>query len=206
MLLSRAYLRRASREGKGRHSEVAFRSAEKDILIILFKYQQKEGFERFRSPFGSRSYSISGAMSAQATAVISRFSKRNVYMAEKAKKNLGKKKLQTYPVCDEVWQVMQEEEREVIRQARTYKEEIDWLLEAERLAVAALLEHHAKERKALIEAHRYSRKQSHAKIRKARRRLERSRKRKKVGRVPGIKRHPKVGGGMLMKKPARQAK
>ena len=206
MLLSRAYLRRASREGKGRHSEVAFRSAEKDILIILFKYQQKEGFERFRSPFGSRSYSISGAMSAEATAVISSFSRKCERHCAKAKKNLGKRKLQTYPVRDDLWEVMREDERDVIRQARTYKEEIDWLLEAERLAVASLLEHHAKERKALVEAHRYCRIQSHAKIRKARHRLVRSRKRNKVGRVPGITRHPKVGGGNLMKKPARQAK
>ena len=141
---------------------------------------------------------------AEATQVLSRFHSRQLRLAARAKKNLGKKKFQHYPVRAELWQVMKEKEREVILQARTYRDEIDWLLQAEKLAVAALVEHHEKERKDLIEAWRFSRKQSIQIMTNTRKRLQRTRKRKKVGRFPGIKQHRKVGGGNLMKKPARQ--
>ena len=139
---------------------------------------------------------------AEARKVVARFSRRQQTLAAKTKKNLGKEKYQHYPVRDELWQLMKEKEREVILQARAYKDEIDWLLQAETLAVAALVEHHEKERENLIEALRFSRLQCITVMNKAGKRY--NYKPKKVARVAGIKQHREVGGGNLMKKPARQ--
>ena len=142
----------------------------------------------------------------EATRVLSRFNSRQRRLGAKAKKNLGQKNVKNYPVRDELWKLMNENEREVVLQARAYKDEIDWLLQAEKLAVAALIEHHEKERKDLVEAWRFSTKQRKKVMKLAWMRLDATRKRKKLGRIAGIRQHRKVGGGNLMKKPARQPK
>ena len=141
----------------------------------------------------------------EATVAFSRFHKRQRRMAAKAKKSKGPKNFKNYPVRDELWQLMNEKEREVVEQTRAYKDEIDFLLHAEQLAVAALIEHHEKERKDLIEAWRISTNERMKVMNRAWMRLDAARKRKKLARIAGIKKHRKRGGGNLMKKPARQA-
>ena len=142
-----------------------------------------------------------------ATKVLNRFNSRHRRLDAKAKTNLGQKNVKNYPVQDQLWEHMKENEREVVLQPRAYKDEIDWLLKAEKFAVAALIEHHEKERKDLLEAWRFSMKESHNVLRNAGRRLDRAIcKRKKLGRRAGIRQHRKVGGGNLIKKPARQPK
>ena len=101
--------------------------------------------------------------------------------ATKAKTHLGQTTVKNYPVRDQLWKLMKENEREVVLQDRAYKDAIDWLLQAEKLAVAAIIEHHEKERKALLEARRFSTKERQKVMKLAWMSLDATRKDNKLG-------------------------
>ena len=103
-----------------------------------------------------------------------------------------------------MWELMNEQEQEQIKQTRVYKDEIDWLKEAEARAVEALVKHHQEERKDLMQAWRKADKDRRQIMSRVYKRMVTARKRRQLARIERIKLKRKPAGFNIMKKPARE--
>ena len=100
------------------------------------------------------------------------------------------------------WDLMTVEEQEQIQNYHAYKDDIDFLKEAEARAVDALVKHHQDERKDLTLSFMKATKDRRQILNRVRGRHLAAKKRRQLARIDNIKRRP--AGSNIVKKPARE--